>query len=64
MKEQVDGYVAKYGSDNPPPPWQVFTIGNEIREGNLHLMQKVFMGAFEVSQYSLNDMPTILKHYL
>lgn len=51
MKEQVDGYVAKYGADNPPPPWQVFTIGNEIRDGNLHLMQKVFMGAFEVSKY-------------
>lgn len=51
MKEQVDDYVTKYGSENPPPPWQVFTIGNEVRDGNLHVTQKVFMGAFEVSRY-------------
>ena len=48
MKQEIDGYIAKYGDKNSPPPWQVFTIANDIRDGNLHLIQKVFEGAFEV----------------
>ena len=47
MKEVIDGYVDKYGNENPPPPWATFTIPNEIQEGNLHIMQKVFEGPFE-----------------
>lgn len=41
--------VAKYGAENAPPPWQTFTITNDIQEGNLHFVQKVFEGEFEVS---------------
>ena len=48
MKSEIDKYVATYGDKNSPPPWQTFTIGNEVRDGNLHLLQKVFEGPFEV----------------
>jgi mannosyl-oligosaccharide glucosidase len=48
MKKAVDEAIAKYGTDNPPPPAQVYTIDNQPGEGNLHLVQKVFTGAFEV----------------
>lgn len=44
----MDEMVEKYGADNAPPPWQLFTIQHQIRDGNLHLVQKVFEGAFEV----------------
>lgn len=40
--------VAEYGTEQAPPPWQIFTIPNNIQEGNLHFVQKVFEGAFEV----------------
>lgn len=49
MKTEIDKYVAKYGNEQSPPPWQVFTIANDVREGNLHIVQKVFQGAFEVA---------------
>lgn len=59
MKTQIDEYIKKYGNENTPPPWQTFTIGNEVRDGNVHLIQKVFDGAFEVSmavaQYATED---------
>lgn len=51
--------VAKHGAENAPPPWQTFTIANDIQEGNLHFVQKVFEGAFEVSGF-LGDKPRIL----
>lgn len=41
--------IAEYGAENAPPPWQTFTIANNIQEGNMHYVQKVFEGAFEVS---------------
>ncbi|KAJ9267077.1 CAZyme family GH63 [Paecilomyces variotii] len=47
MKTEVDAYFKTYGTDNPPPPPQVFTIANAPKEGNIHLVQKVFQGAFE-----------------
>lgn len=40
--------LEKYGHENAPPPWQMFTIANNIQEGNIHYVQKVFEGAFEV----------------
>lgn len=43
--------VAKHGAENAPPPWQTFTITNDIQEGNLHYVQKVFEGNFEVSVF-------------
>ncbi len=48
MKSEIDGYVEKYGNENHPPPWQLFTISNDPKAGNLHLVQKVFQGPFEV----------------
>lgn len=44
--------IAKHGAENAPPPWQTFTIANNIQEGNMHFVQKVFEGAFEVSSFS------------
>lgn len=48
MKNEIDGFVEKYGQDSNPPPWQLFTISHEPKAGNLHLVQKVFQGPFEV----------------
>ncbi|PSN70759.1 glucosidase I [Corynespora cassiicola Philippines] len=47
LKSQIDALLPKYGEDNPPPPAQMYTIGHEPGAGNLHLVQKVFEGAFE-----------------
>ncbi|KAL9102254.1 MAG: hypothetical protein Q9163_002590 [Psora crenata] len=47
MKGEIDALVAEYGADNAPPPWATFTIPNKIEEGNFHVVQKVFQGAFE-----------------
>lgn len=49
MKEEVDAMIALYGQENAPPPWATFTIPNNIKEGNMHVVQKVFEGPFEVS---------------
>ena len=49
MKEEIDALIAEYGKENPPPPWSTFTIANDIKEGNMHVVQKVFEGAFEVN---------------
>ena len=49
MKEEIDASIAQYGQENPPPPWGIFTIANDIKEGNMHVVQKVFEGPFEVS---------------
>lgn len=51
LKKEIDALVAKYGAENAPPPWQTFTIANDIQDGNLHFVQKVFEGAFEVSGF-------------
>ena len=50
MKAEIDRYIARYGQEKPPPPWQTFTIPNDIREGNTHVIQRVYGGAFEVSK--------------
>ncbi|KAI9822236.1 MAG: Processing alpha glucosidase I [Thelocarpon impressellum] len=47
MKTDIDKYVAKYGEEDLPPPWQMFTIPNEPGQGNLHFVEKVFEGPFE-----------------
>ena len=48
MKQVVDAYIEKFGTESSPPPWQTFTITNEPGQGNFHLVQKVFEGPFEV----------------
>lgn len=58
MKTEVDEMISLYGQENAPPPWQIFTIANNVAEGNLHFVQKVFDGAFEVSaMWSLCERP-------
>ncbi|KAI9785275.1 MAG: Processing alpha glucosidase I [Peltula sp. TS41687] len=47
MKQVMEAYVEKHGKDNPPPPWQAYTISNNPGQGNFHLIQKVFEGPFE-----------------
>ncbi|KAI9934044.1 Processing alpha glucosidase I [Aspergillus wentii] len=47
MKNEVSECIQKYGAENPPPPSQVFTIKHIPGEGNIHMVQKVFKGAFE-----------------
>ena len=47
MKKDIDTLVEKYGQDNAPPPWTMFAVPNDIKDGNLHVVQKMFEGAFE-----------------
>jgi len=47
LKDQIDEYLEKYGEDNAPPAWQVYTVKNDPGAGNLHMIQKVFEGNFE-----------------
>ena len=59
LKGEIERYVEKYGQEHAPPPWATFTIPNNVQEGNLHFVQKVFVGAFEFDVlYSSNDAPT------
>lgn len=53
MKEEVDNYIKKYGDQDTPPPWQVFTIANKPGRGNVHIVQKVFEGSFQVRWLSV-----------
>ena len=50
MKEEIDALIAQYGQENAPPPWATFTVANDIKDGNMHVVQKVFEGPFEVSR--------------
>lgn len=52
--------IAEYGAEQAPPPWQIFTIPNNIQEGNLHFVQKVFEGAFEVIALQLHQTNVVL----
>ncbi|KAF2710732.1 glycoside hydrolase family 63 protein [Pleomassaria siparia CBS 279.74] len=47
LKSEIDELIPKYPEDNPPPPAQVYTIAHKPGRGNLHIVQKVFEGAFE-----------------
>lgn len=47
MKPEVESLIAKYGTDAPPPPAQLFTVPNHPGAGNIHFVQQVFEGAFE-----------------
>jgi mannosyl-oligosaccharide glucosidase len=47
LKSEIDQLLPKYGEENPPPPAQVYTIQHQPGRGNIHLIQKVFEGAFE-----------------
>jgi len=43
----VDKTVEKYGKENPPPPFQLYTLESNAGPGNTQLIQKVFEGPFE-----------------
>lgn len=59
MKGQIDVLIPKYGEENPPPPAQVYTIQHLPSRGNMHLVQKVFEGAFEFDViFSSGSAPT------
>ncbi|KAF1961233.1 glycoside hydrolase [Byssothecium circinans] len=47
LKSEIDQLMQKYGEENPPPPAQAYTIKHQPGRGNVHLIQKVFEGAFE-----------------
>lgn len=47
LKAEVDEALEEYGKENIPPPAQLFTIKHKPGQGNAHLVQKVFTGAFE-----------------
>ena len=47
MKTTIDGFVEEYTVEKMPPPWLTYTIQNRPGAGNMHLVQKVFEGAFE-----------------
>ncbi|QIX02503.1 hypothetical protein AMS68_008020 [Peltaster fructicola] len=47
IKETFDGYLEQYGEDKMPPPYQVWTIRNQPGQGNVHIIEKIFQGAFE-----------------
>ena len=60
MKSEVDNYIAEYGQENPPPAWQMFTVANDIKEGNFHMVQKTFLGSFEFDViYTATDAPAL-----
>ncbi|KAH0553114.1 hypothetical protein GP486_006699, partial [Trichoglossum hirsutum] len=48
LKNEIDRYVAQYSENDVPPPCQLFTLPNNAGSGDLHIVQKVFEGAFEV----------------
>jgi mannosyl-oligosaccharide glucosidase len=59
MKSEIDQLLPKYGEENPPPPAQVYTIPHQPGRGNVHLIQKVFEGAFEFDiLFSSGSAPT------
>lgn len=47
MKQGIDAHVQEYGQENMPPPWQAFTIAQNPGPGNFHMVQKIYVGAFE-----------------
>jgi mannosyl-oligosaccharide glucosidase len=47
MKGQIDALIPKYEKTDPPPPAQIYTIQHLPGQGNIHMVQKVFRGAFE-----------------
>ena len=47
MKTTIDKYVEEYTTEKMPPPYQTYTIQQKPGPGNVHLIQKVFEGAWE-----------------
>lgn len=48
MKKYIEAAVEKFGEGNVPPPPALLTLTNTQGGGNIHYIQKVFRGSFEV----------------
>ena len=48
IQEYMQELVKNYGKEHLPPAWDCLTLRNEFGSGNLHMLQKTFVGAFEV----------------
>jgi len=55
MKAEVEKTINEHGTDNPPPPAQLFTIPHVPGQGNVHMVQKIFTGPFEVCNLSCEN---------
>lgn len=63
MKHEVDSLIGEYGQENPPPAWQLFTIANDIKDGNFHMVQKTFLGSFEFDIiFTASDSPELTSN--
>lgn len=47
MKTTIDEYVEEFTTEKMPPPWQTYTIQHKPGSGSMHMIQKVYQGAFE-----------------
>ncbi|KAF1353189.1 glucosidase I [Delphinella strobiligena] len=47
MKTTIDDYVEEYTTERMPPPFQTYTLQQKPGQGNMHMIQKVFEGAWE-----------------
>ncbi|KAI9685514.1 MAG: Processing alpha glucosidase I [Bathelium mastoideum] len=62
MKRTIDAYVEQYTQEDIPPPSQLYTIQQSPGAGNIHLVQKVFEGAFEFDVlYSSSSSPEAMS---
>lgn len=48
LRDTLADLQKRFAKESNPPPWQTFTVKNVFEPGNLHYIQKVFEGAFEV----------------
>jgi mannosyl-oligosaccharide glucosidase len=62
LKDQIDEYVEKYTDQNPPPPYQLYTVKPNGGHGNMQLVQKVFEGSFEVGFLLLAVISGLILH--
>lgn len=53
LRDNLADLKERFAKEGHPPPWQTFTIKNTFQPGNLHYVQKVFEGAFEVKLLQL-----------
>jgi hypothetical protein len=52
ISEHARRLIEKWGQQNAPPPAHVYSLDN-IAGGGLHIVQKTFIGDFEVPDYLL-----------
>jgi hypothetical protein len=50
IAQHAQKLIQRWGRENPPPPCHFYSLDNVIG-GGLHVIQKTFLGDFEVSPY-------------